>query len=48
MKGIAELFKNFKQTLTDYIRWQIDDVSDAEDILQDIFLCLTLQYIAVR
>ena len=48
MKGIAELFKNFKQTLTDYIRWQIDDVSDAEDILQDIFLCLTLQYDATE
>ncbi len=48
MKSIAELFNNFKQTLTDYIRWQIGDVSDAEDILQDIFLCLTLQHDATE
>ena len=43
MSGITELFKRFRQTLTDYVRWQIGDVSDAEDILQDVFLCLTLQ-----
>lgn len=43
MSGITELFKRFRQTLTDYVRWQIGDMSDAEDILQDVFLCLTLQ-----
>ena len=43
MSGITELFNRFRQTLTDYVRWQIGDVSDAEDILQDVFLCLTLQ-----
>jgi RNA polymerase sigma factor, sigma-70 family len=43
MNGVTELFKRFRQTLTDYVRRQIGDMSDAEDILQDVFLCLTLQ-----
>lgn len=42
MSKVAELYKQYRHRLIDYIGRRIEDVSDAEDIVQDVFMRLTL------
>lgn len=48
MSRTADIFRQFRQRLMIYIRRQVADASDAEDILQDVFLRLTLQDNAIQ